>query len=115
MLQCAPRVVEAEEQRANRLPFGLVPAEAGYDTFGRTRMLHLDHRALARLVEGILRLRDHAVQAGALKLIQPLNCEVPIPCHGRKVHRRADVGEQLIQQAAPLALRSVHPARAGGR
>ena len=50
----------------------LVPAEAGDDAVGGARVLHLDHRALARLVDAVLRLGDHAVEAGALEARQPL-------------------------------------------
>ena len=66
-------VVQAEQQRADALVRSrLVPAEAGDDAVGGAHVLHLDHRALARLVGAVRRLRDHAVEAGALEARQPL-------------------------------------------
>src|SRR3972149_5542772 len=65
-------VVEAEKQRAYRVLSGLVPAESGHHAFGGAHVLHLDHRALAGLVGTVRRLRDHAVEAGALALLEPL-------------------------------------------
>ena len=45
-------VVESEQQRSDALvSSGLVPAKTGDDAFGGAHVLHLEHRAFARLVE----------------------------------------------------------------
>src|SRR5688500_20247730 len=72
VLQYAALVVEPEEERADRVLAALVPAEARHRALGGTRVLHLDHRALAGEVRARLGLRDDAVEPGALEARQPV-------------------------------------------
>src|SRR6478672_3704148 len=104
-MQLATIVVEPEQQRSDPLAFAvLVPAEAGDDTVGRPRVLHLDHRPLAWLVDAIVRLDDDAVEAGALESRQPFGGDVAIAGGRRHVDRRHDVGERALEAAAPFTL-----------
>ena len=99
-------VIEPEEQGSNeRVLSILVPAESGDDAIRGARVLHFDHRALARLVDAELRLDDDPVEARALESRQPL-CRGPrIACHRRQVNRRLDPGERALQQRPALGLR----------
>src|SRR5207244_1631897 len=51
VLQPAAAVVEAQEERPDRVLAGLVPTESRYHAFRGARVLDLDHRALAGLVD----------------------------------------------------------------
>ena len=52
-----------------------MPTESRDDAIGGSGVFHLDHGALARLVDTAARLHDHAVGAGAFKTRQPVNGE----------------------------------------
>src|SRR5262249_57164239 len=105
MLQDAGIVVQAEEQRADRVVAALVPAEARDDAVGGARVLHLDHGALARLVGEAGRLGDDAVEPGAFEVLEPAPGLVPVARHRRDVDRRLAAAEQLLERRAPRALR----------
>ena len=104
-------VVQPEQQRADRILSALVPAKTGDDAVGRARVLDLDHRALAGLVGAVVRLRDHAVEAGAFEALQPLGGDLAIARHRREVERRLDVRQQLLRAASRRSL----AARRAGR
>src|SRR5437879_2893046 len=53
VLQRPSFVVEPEQQGAHRVVAGLVPPEAGHHAIGCARVLHLEHRTLARLVRPV--------------------------------------------------------------
>ena len=107
VLQAAAVVVEAEQQRADLVVAALVPAEAGDDAVGGARVLDLDHRALARLVGGVDRLGDHAVEAGALEALEPLGRQRAIVGHRREVDRRGGGAEQPLEPGAAFVLRQL--------
>src|SRR5881409_3715800 len=73
-----------------------MPAESCYHAIGSARVFHLDHGALARLIRGVRRLRDHSVQAGAFEPLEPLRSRPPVFCHGRQVERWADLRKQPL-------------------
>jgi len=106
VVQRAAIVVETEQQRTHHRAFSvLVPAEAGDDAVGRPRVLDLDHRALARLVEAALRLRDHAVEPGAFEARKPLGRDLDVAGHRRQMHRRNERSERVLEQPPALRLR----------
>jgi hypothetical protein len=110
-------VVEAEQQRADRLGAALlgalVPAEAGDDAVGGASVLDLQHRPLARLVRRVERLGDDAVEAGALELAQPRGGDLAVARRRRQVERRRRVREQRLESGAALVLRPLGEALAG--
>src|SRR6516162_5619706 len=97
MLQHPSVVVQAEQQRADCIVAALVPTEARDDTVGRARMLHLDHRALARQVRAGLQLRNHTVQTRAFEAREPVERQRSITCHGREMYRWFHFAEQLLE------------------
>ena len=106
MLQPALVVVQAEQQRADeRVLSRLVPAKAGHDAVRSTRVFHLEHRALARLVDPVLRFRDDTVEAGSLELREPFRGHGRIARHRRHVDRRLHAGEQPFEKDPALTLR----------
>ena len=92
-----------------------MPAEAGHHAVRGARVLDLDHGSLARLVGGVRRFRDHAVQAGALEPLEPLGGRAGVFGHGRQVERRAHSRAQPLEQSASLLLRRCHGIAAAGR
>ena len=114
VMQHAGIVVQAEQQRADGVGAVLVPAEAGDDAVGAARVLDLQHRALARLIDRRFELRDDAVEAGAFELLQPALGLGPIACHRRQVQRRLRAAEQPLEPRAPLGLRQRHRRLAAG-
>ncbi len=113
MLQDARIVVQAEEQRTDRIASALVPAKAGDDAVGGARELHLDHRALPRLISEAGGLGDDAVEPGALEVLEPVLRLRAVTRHGSQVNGRRCARQQLFQRRAPRALRLVHQAAAG--
>src|SRR3954462_495158 len=105
MLQHARVVIEPEEQGADRILAGLVPAKPGDDALRRARMLDLDHRALARLVRRIERLGKDPVEPGPLEALEPVHGDLPFASSWRELHRRADLREQLLKLGAAIGLR----------
>src|SRR6516225_9201859 len=104
MLQHPSVVVQAEQQRADCVLAALVPTEARHDTVSRARMLHLDHRALARVVRAGLQLRNHTVQTRAFEAREPVERKGSIACYGCEMQRRFHFAEQLLEggTARPL-------------
>src|SRR3954468_22246307 len=73
VLEVALVVVETEKQRSDRGSFSvLVPAESGDDTIRFALVLHLEHRALVRLVEARELFGHHAVEPRALEALEPV-------------------------------------------
>ena len=106
VVQRALVVAEAEQQRADERPRALlVPAEARHHAVGGARVLHLDHRALARLVGRALVLGDDAVEPGALEAVEPLEGQRPLAAAGREV----DAARPRRRAPAPAA-RGARPA-----
>ena len=66
--QHAAVVVQAEQQRADRVRAGLVHAVAGDHAVGGALVLDLAHHPLVRLVAQVQRLGDQPVEPGALEL-----------------------------------------------
>ena len=111
VVQRALVVVEPEQQRADqRAGALLVPAEAGDHAVGGAHVLHLEHRALARLVGGVARLGDHAVEAGALEAVEP----VARRPRGRAC-RASGARGGAASRAPPRAARGAPPAAAPRR
>src|SRR5207253_8563353 len=69
VLQRAAVIVQAEQQRADRVLARLVPAKSRHHAVGGAGVLDLDHGALAGLVGECRRLGDDAIQARALELV----------------------------------------------
>ena len=66
-------VVEAEQERRDRLAAALLPADPGDDAVGGAVRLDLDDAvARARQIGEAEPLRDDAVEAGRLQRLQPL-------------------------------------------
>ena len=106
MVQRALRVVEAEQQRAHeRARPLLVPAEAGDHAVRGARVLHLHHRALARLVRRALVLGHHAVEPGALEAVEPLGRDRALAAAGREVDAAAGARQRSLQPLPALGLR----------
>ena len=114
VLQLAAVIVEAEEQRADRVLTCLVPAEASHDAVGGARVLDLDHRALTGLVRELGRLRDDAVQPRALELLEPFFRDVAVVRHEGEMERRTQPRKFLFQQPPALALRRGHAVASPG-
>ena len=89
MLQRAVVVVQAEQERTHASLPVLVPAETGDHAVGRSRVLDLEHGALARLVGQVRRLGDHAVETGALERFSHSAAVRSLAGHGCQVERRA--------------------------
>ena len=70
MVQRAVGVVQAEEQLPDARAV-LVDAESRDDAVGGTQMLHLQPAAVALAVGILERLGHHAVEPGALELVEP--------------------------------------------
>ena len=112
MLQHASIVIQAEQQRPDDVVSALVPTEAGNDAVRSASMLHLDQHALARLIRNLRRLRNHAIQAGALEVLEPLRGDTAISRHRRDVNGRLNVAETLLEQSSALVLCRGHHAAA---
>ena len=69
--QRAVVVVQAEQQRTDRVRPALVHPVAGDHAVGGALVLDLEHHPLVRLVGAVERLGDDAVQPGALELGEP--------------------------------------------
>src|SRR5262245_25530481 len=73
VLQAPCVVEEAEQQRSDRRALRvLVPAKSGDDAIALALMLHLQHRALVRLIETRHLLRHHAVEPSAFESLEPV-------------------------------------------
>ncbi len=107
VMERALRVVEPEEERPDSPTTALVPTKASDDAIGRARVLDLEHRAFARLVDTLDRLGDDPIEAGAFKAIEPLDCDGAVARHRREVDRRLE--------RARGALRAARDARLAGR
>ncbi len=108
VVQPLPIVVQTQQERPHQLvPPVLVPPEPGDNTIRGARVLHLDHRALSRLVRTGLRLGDHAIEPGALEPRQPFDRDLAVSCHRRQVNRWRDAGEQLLEVAAAPGLHHI--------
>src|SRR3712207_1304111 len=92
-------VVEAEEKRADPLP-RREPAEASDDALGRPLRLHLEHRAPARLVRSVDRLRDDAVHPAAGEAVEPGAGELGVPRQRRHADGGGRRGEDRLQPRA---------------
>src|SRR5690606_7065602 len=108
VLEDALLVVEAEQERADRIAARLVKAKARDDAIRRAHVLDLDHRALARLVVLVLALRDDAVESRAFEALEPTERRRAIARRRRDVERRLRVLEQRLEHVAALALRASH-------
>ena len=75
-------------------------------------MLDLDHRALARLVDALLRLHHHAVEPRALEARQPVGGHRAVAGCRRQVNRRRRAGERALELLPPFRLRSIPHVRA---
>ncbi len=112
-------VVEPEQQRAEQRPVGrggLVLAVARDDDVGRAGVLDLEHGAAVLGVRRPQRLRNQAVEPGALEGPEPLLGLGGVVGRRREVHpgRRlgrvgeaAEAGEGARQRGAPLGERPV--------
>ena len=69
MLKHATRIVESKQQGTDGVLSALVPTETGHDTFGRTHVLDLDHRAFAWQIHTRFGLRDHSVSPAPSKRV----------------------------------------------
>ena len=108
VMQATAIVIQPEQQRSDQLVLAvLVPPESGDDAVGGARVLDLDHRALAWLIRAVERLRDHAIETGALESCQPLRRDSAIVRHRRQMDRRLRAAEQPLEAAAALALRDI--------
>src|SRR5581483_4997776 len=98
-------VVQPEQQRSDELVLPrLVPAKTRDDAIRRARVLDLEHRALARLVYTVFRLRHDAVEARAFETLQPLGRDRDIARHRRQMNRRRHTVEQPLERRAPPGL-----------
>ena len=98
VMERARRVVEAEQERPHALVAAvLVPAEPRHHAVRGAHVLDLDHRALARLVERLLVLGDHAVEAGALEAMEPVLRDAAIAGARGEVDAPGRAGQRLLQ------------------
>ena len=101
----APVVVEAEEERADRVGPRLVDAVAGQHAVGGADVLDLRHHALVGLVGQLRVLGDDAVEPGTLEALEPLPRELGVLGDGREVDRRPRAGERRLERRAALGER----------
>ena len=99
-MQASLVVEQSEQQRADDVGSLLVPAETRDHAIGGAGMLDLEHRALAGLIRGVFRFRDHAVKARALEALQPFGGDLAVARHRREVDRRLDVRQQPSREHA---------------
>src|SRR5262245_41354034 len=103
VMQRAFRAVQPEQQRSNeRVSPILVPAKTGDDAVGGPRVLDLDHRALAWLVDSQFRLRDHAVETGAFEARKPLDRRAAIVSRRGQMDRRPGLRQHALETGAKL-------------
>src|SRR4051812_37010983 len=103
MMKHAFVVVEAEQQRADELAFGLlVPTKPRDDAVGRPRVLDLDHQPLAWRVRERVRLRDDAIEPGALEAFEPVLRGLRITSDRRDMYRRLRLRERVLERGAAL-------------
>ena len=103
--QRAVVVVEAEQQRADRVRPALVQPVAGDDAVGGALVLDLEHGPLVRLVGAVERLRDHAVETGALELVEPLLGDASVRGRRREMDGCAGADERFLERGAALGER----------
>jgi hypothetical protein len=116
VVQASLVVIEPEQKRADELAgSGLVPAEPGDDAVGGSRVLDLQHGALAGLIGASRGLGHHAVEAGALEPLQPLDGEGPIARHRREMDRFTNVPDEPLEPRPPFLLRPLAQVLAAGR
>jgi hypothetical protein len=101
-------VVEAEQQRPDQfIRACLVPSEPRDDAVSRSRVLDLEHGALAGLVREILGLGDYAVEPRAFESREPLGREAHIASGRREIDRRPHAGKRPLEERPPRRLRLV--------
>ncbi len=106
VLKRAFLVVKPEEQRAHaRAGPILVPAKSCDDAVGRSRVFHFDHRALARLVDTVLRFRHHAIKTRAFEPREPVRGRFGVARHRRQIDRWCHPAEKRFEPGPPLAQR----------
>ena len=93
MLQRAAVIVQAEQQRADRVLARLVPAKSRHHAVGGAGVLDLEHRALAGLVGAVETFRHHAVESCALEAVEPVGRERDVGGGRRQMDRRDDMAE----------------------
>ena len=98
-------VEQAEQQRADALAV-LVDAVAGDRAVGGSGVLHLDERALARLVGSVDRLGDDAIEAGALEALEPFLRAPAIGARRREMDDLAD-RERSLEYGPPVEHRQI--------
>src|SRR5207244_3593881 len=85
-------------------PGGSEP-ELAHEAVGGARVLHLDRGALPGQVRARRRLRDHAVEARALELLEPAGGDRAVERHRREVERRPEARHDSLEGLPALALR----------
>ena len=108
VLELALVVVEAEQEAAEQRPLGggvLVLAVAGDDHVGGARVLDLEHGAAVLGVRRVERLGDHAVEPGALELVEPALRLLRVLRGAGQVAGPlgAQPAQRLLHRRAPLA------------
>ena len=68
-------------------------------------MLHLHHRALARLIRRVELLGDHAVEASAFEPGEPVLGDRAVRARWREVHRRPRLPKRALEHLAALRQR----------
>src|SRR5262245_50322205 len=104
MMEPAVRVVEPEKKRADAVLAALVPAEAGDHAVGGSRVLDLEHRALARLIGAVLRFCDHAVEPGSFELLEPLLGDGAVRGDWGQMQRRGGGAEEPFEPGPAFTL-----------
>ena len=95
-------VVEQPEQERSDVGARpvLVPAESGDDAVGRSLVLDLQHRPLARLVLVAEALRDDAIEPCALEPMEPVLGEGSVRRGRREMDRRRRGAQRRFQAAS---------------
>jgi len=96
VVQLAAVVVEARKQRTHAVAV-LVHAITGDHAVDRALVLHLQHRALPRLIGARDRLGDDAVEARALEPLEPVGGDVAVGGRRRQEQRRLGRAEQPLE------------------
>src|SRR5512132_296175 len=94
-------VVEAEQQRTDAVAV-LVGAEPGDHAIGGPLVLDLEPGALVLAVLPRARLSDHAVETGALELLEPVGGDLRVGGRGGEVDRWLGAAQHALEALAAL-------------
>src|SRR5207247_4093866 len=98
--------IHAEQQGAYPFPV-IAPAKAADDAIGGALFFHLDHGALAGMVNTVHALGDDAVEAGSPIFLEPVKRHLPVMRDRTEIDRLGPATEERLQAWGALPERHV--------